>query len=789
MIMGPAHNRAKPSGRTMPIRREPGRSRKNGPGPRDLVYRSASGQQNGRSPFGVEMLEHTLSWRSCLITAVAILALPALAPAATEPRQILVLHSFDYGPFDEVARAFRSDLGALSKDPITFVEIALQPSRLSEIGEDAMLLQHLFAALGQRQFDVVVTIGGPAAAFVQRHRSRLFPKTALLIAAADRRFLTPDTRTANDAATPISYQPALVIDTILRLKPETKTVFIVIGHSEPEQFWRQELERAFSTFAPRVGLRWSDGLSYAEILRQSSTLPPGSAIYYALLSRDAEGALQRESHTLADLHARANAPVFGVQSTQLGKGIVGGQLMDLDEVGRAAANAAWRILRGERPDTVDTPAQVPGAPIFDWRELQRWGIDEARLPPGAMVRFKPPSIWEAYGWEVAAGATLVAAQAVLVFGLLVLQAKRRRAEHSLRESEGRFRLLADAAPVMVWMTDTSQGCTDFNRAWLEFTGRTPEQELGFGYAEGIHPLDKDRCFEIFLEAFGRREEFRLEFRLRRHDGEYRWVLDIGVPRFAADRTFLGYIGSAVDITELKLAQAARARLGRAVAEAHDEERRRIARDLHDDVGQRMVGLTMQLHALARSVPADGGETRERLGDLRQQFESLAHDIQEVSRRVHSASLDAFDLDSAVTAFCEDLAALHGVRIELRRVDVPDLIPGAVSECLYRVLQEALTNALKHSGVSDFVVLLRGHASELELEVVDHGIGFGPGAAGPPGLGLTSIRERLQLVGGECVVDSRPGAGTRILARVPLPDGAAVTLAAADGPDHDRAIGF
>ncbi len=132
--------------------------------------------------------------------------------------------------------------------------------------------------------------------------------------------------------------------------------------------------------------------------------------------------------------------------------------------------------------------------------------------------------------------------------------KRKIAEEELRESEERFRTVANAAPVLIWMSGPDKLCTFFNKGWLDFTGRTLEQELGNGWAEGVHREDIDHCLDVYQNSFSARESFTMECRLRRSDGEYRWVLDIGTPRFASDGAFLGYIGSCIDITERKAAE-------------------------------------------------------------------------------------------------------------------------------------------------------------------------------------------------------------------------------------------
>ena len=142
-------------------------------------------------------------------------------------------------------------------------------------------------------------------------------------------------------------------------------------------------------------------------------------------------------------------------------------------------------------------------------------------------------------------------QSAFIAALLIQRTRRVRVERALRESEERFRLMADTAPVLVWRADTANLCDFVNRPWLEFTGRTMEQELGNGWSEGIWPEDMDRCLRTCDSAFDARQPFRMEFRFRRADGAYRWVLDTGVPRYGPDGRFAGYIGSCLDITERK----------------------------------------------------------------------------------------------------------------------------------------------------------------------------------------------------------------------------------------------
>jgi PAS domain S-box-containing protein len=338
----------------------------------------------------------------------------------------------------------------------------------------------------------------------------------------------------------------------------------------------------------------------------------------------------------------------------------------------------------------------------------------------------------------------------------------------LREGEERFRLVANTAPMLIWMSGTNMLCTYFNNSWLAFTGRPMGLELGNGWAEGVHPEDLQRCLDTYTEAFDRREEFRMEYRLRRHDGEYRWVLDIGVPRFNQDGSFAGFIGSCVDITDSKRAEDALSSVNSRLIEAQERERTRIARELHDDIGQRLALLTIELEQLRQNFPDLPAEVRNRIGVLQEQASDVANDVQSLSHELHSSKLEYLGIAIAMRGFCKEFSEQQKVEIEFKNQDLPSPLSPDISLCLFRVLQEALHNSAKHSGVRHFEVRLWGTSDEIYLTVSDTGMGFDLEAANEGrGLGLVSMEERLKLVKGTLSIESRPKCGTTIGARVPL----------------------
>ena len=356
------------------------------------------------------------------------------------------------------------------------------------------------------------------------------------------------------------------------------------------------------------------------------------------------------------------------------------------------------------------------------------------------------------------------------FDVLARQAadliERTLAEEALRESEERFRLIANTVPVMIWMSGTNNEITYLNQTWLDYAGRPSDAAVEKLQAMVLHPDEAERCREVYEKAFEQRAPFQLEHRLRRHDGEYRWVVTAGVPRYNADGSFVGYIGTSVDITERKLAEGVLS--SQKLIEAHEEESRRIARELHDDINQRLAVMNMRLGYVTQGPPASAADFKREIGEVSQEIADLAADIQAVSHRLHPAKLEILGLEKAAAGFCEELSSRHNLTIDVHFENIPTALPREISLSLYRVLQEALQNVLKHSVSRRAHVSLSCQLDTIKLTIKDSGAGFDPqDAMRGPGLGLTSMKERLKIVGGQLSIHSQLGHGTTVHAVAPL----------------------
>jgi PAS domain S-box-containing protein len=342
---------------------------------------------------------------------------------------------------------------------------------------------------------------------------------------------------------------------------------------------------------------------------------------------------------------------------------------------------------------------------------------------------------------------------------------RKQAEAMLRESEQRFRLVADCTPVLLWMSDTDASVTYLNKTWLEFTGHTLEEEIGNGWLDSVHPDDRERCSRIYTESFANRHPFTMEYRLRRADGRYRWLLDNGVPRNLMDGSFAGYIGGCVDVTEQKESETARSRLSSRLISAQEQERASIARELHDHINQRLAVLGIGLQQIEKSSSGLGEKERREIERLWELTYEVSKDIQTLSRQLHSSQLQHLGLAAAIRSLCEESSRSGSLQSDFVCTALPAKLDEGVSLALFRVVQESLRNAAKYSKATLVTIVLEYKESGLDLKISDNGIGFDTEAAKGRGLGLISMEERLRLIGGELVILSQPGSGTRIEAHL------------------------
>jgi signal transduction histidine kinase len=359
-----------------------------------------------------------------------------LGEAAAQPKKILFLYSFgpSFQPWARWGREICKELIKQSRWPLDIQEHSVITARNGDDAAEAKFVEYLAVLDAQRQPDLIVAFGAPAARFFQRHRADLYPTTPMLLAAVEVRRIDQSMLFEQDVVAAVRADYLVLFENVLRLLPETKAIAIIIGNSPNERFWAGDQQRILGPLiANRVELIFYNERAFGEILKEVASLPPHSAIFYEQLAVDGAGVGYGDKEPLDRIYEVANAPIFSQDETYFNGKIVGGPMWSPTEGARATAAAAVRMLGGEKASGIKARPIEFSVPKYDWRQLRRWNISESRLPVGSEVLFREPTAWERYSWQLALITAVILAQAGLISALLNAHRRRRLAEVQSRQ--------------------------------------------------------------------------------------------------------------------------------------------------------------------------------------------------------------------------------------------------------------------------------------------------------------------------------------------------------------------
>jgi signal transduction histidine kinase len=371
----------------------------------------------------------------CLLISVVVLPGPAGSAPRGEPKRVLMLHSFgrEFRPWSEYALGIKAELERQSPWQLDIQEHSLLTARFNSPGPEAPFVAYLRSLYLDHPPDIVMSLGAPAANFVQKYRAQLFPDTPMVLTAVEQRLVDRTALTDKDTVVSVRNDYALFFNSILQVLPDTQTIAVVGGASPLETFWLAELKKNVEPFENRVAFVWFNGLPFEEILKRSSDLPPHTVLFWHLMLVDGAGVAHEGDLALRSLHAVANAPIFSYQEAFFGQDTVGGPMHSIAVASSKSAEVAIRVLGGEKPDDIKVEPIGFTSPKYDWREMQHWGISESNLPPGSEVLFREPGVWQKYWWQMALIGSVILIQGLLIGGLLHERGRRRLAEVEARQ--------------------------------------------------------------------------------------------------------------------------------------------------------------------------------------------------------------------------------------------------------------------------------------------------------------------------------------------------------------------
>lgn len=368
------------------------------------------------------------------VTATAISAAAAHG-AAPGLKRIVIFNSYgpNFKPWRDYSTALRQELERQSRWPIDIQDFSVATARFEDQNVEAEFADYLRALFARGAPDLIVALGGPAASFVQRNRSQLFPLTPMVMTAVEERRVQRSALTDNDTVVAVKQDVPALFGNIVRLLPATRTIAVVVGDSPNERFWQSEIREELEPVLPNVRLLFWSRFSFADILKEAAQLPPDSAIFWVQVQVDATGASHEGEQALKELYAAAKAPIFSYDYSFFGGETVGGPMTSALDSAQKTSEAVVRILGGERPSDIKIPTLEYGPAKYDWRQLRRWNIAESSLPPGSEVYFRDPSPWEVYRWQILLIASIILLQTGLISILVHERRGRLKAEVQARQ--------------------------------------------------------------------------------------------------------------------------------------------------------------------------------------------------------------------------------------------------------------------------------------------------------------------------------------------------------------------
>ena len=702
-------------------------------------------------------------WISPLVILLLVFITPCVE-AEPNAKNVLVLFSQFHRTHNVWLDDIESRVRARVPGEVNFVVGYLEYSRLDDqayLESEGETLRRQYQSV---KLDLIIPVNKPALQFALKNRNKIFPNVPIVFTAIDPELELSDVQNWPGVTGYAASQGiGPTIDLALRLHPDATSVAVV---SNDKGLWWAATHAELLHHRDKVTEIDIIGTPNGQMLERVAALPPHSVVLYqVLMSEYAQPAI--DVYDASEIIAQRVPTYSAWENLVLGHGGVGGVYQKYVKGALKTADIAARVLLGTKPEDIPIVRDYGFDVLVDWRALQRWHIPQSALPPGTMVLYREPTPWEQNRNKIFAGLGVMVAQALLIFGLLWQRARKRKTEAELRKSEEKFSKSFRRSPLAVTITNIQDArFIEVNAAFERYTGWNRDEVLGrtpFDIHLWERPEQRVALREELLANGSVRD---LEFKFRRKDGQV--VTALGSAELIEVHGESCALSVAADITDRKLAEEALAGVSRQLVEAQEAERTRIARELHDDITQRLAILAINLETVKDDLSLSEAETSHRIEEACEQVSSLENDIQALSHRLHSSGLEYLGLEAAVSGFCREVSERQNLSIHVRFDGIPQTLPHEASLCLFRVLQEAVHNAIKYSGVRDFEVSLTGGANEIELSVHDSGMGFDPETARHThGLGLTSMRERLRLVNGQLSIESKPQHGTTILARVPL----------------------
>jgi len=719
--------------------------------------------------------------------AVALTLLPSLA-GATEG--VLIVHSNQrITPAGVVIEnTIRSAVPSALARPVEIFSEYLDTEWASTEALAGLQAEYVRQKYLARDIRVIVVSGPQALRFTARHRDAMLPGVPVVHVAVPKDELEGANYASDIVGRPLDIDPAPTLELARHVHPDATRLVVVLGAGERDRIWEERIRRATQRLAG-LDVEYFKNLPTAEIVRRLGSLEKNTIVFTPGYFVDGAGVLRTPRQAVEVLASASAAPVYVPLDTFIGTGAVGGFVTPYEAQSREGADIVVKLLNGTLPSTIPAAPAVP-TPMVDWRAVRRFGIDERRLPSDAVIRFREPTAWDKYGWEIAAGAAIVLLQAVLILALLMQRRSGRHMATELEASQARMTLAARAVRLSSWIWDVARDRIEVTQGAGRHGARAEDPPMTLPEVLAMaHPADRTRVARAVADAVDSNTELDIEYRIQRRSGEVRWLAVRGRTEKDAPQRMMGVT---LDITERKSAEL-------------QAERDRAALTHMTRVsmmGQLSASIAHQLNQPLAAILGNAEAARKMLDHERldlAELKDICDDIvtednraAEVIRRLGAlykrgemtfAPLDLNDLvRETLDLVRTELMTRHVVAVTELDDALPVVDGGRVQ--LQQVLLNLILNAadaMERTAPDERTVTIRTEVdgTRVQLCIVDRGTGIAPDAikhvfdafwstkTGGMGIGLAICHSIITAHRGCLTVSNNPDGGATFCAGWPV----------------------
>lgn len=678
-----------------------------------------------------------------------------------------------------------------SQDVAVFTE-HLDALRFSGPRHEASVVRYLSERYADTPLDVVIALGPQSLDIMRKFGDQIARNVPVVYAGIRESSLQGVVLPPHFTGLVSRFDTVTTVELALALQPAAKELAVVTGTTDFEKLWETRARQELARFEDRLAVRFLAGLPMEELTAAIASMPRDSIIFYIAVIRDGAGRLYVPRDVAGLLSRAANAPIYGVYDTYLGHGIVGGFMDTFESVGSKTSEIARRILNGENPATIDVGASLPHSYIVDWRELQRWGLDESRLPAGTEIRYRSPSLWDQYRDIVVAALAILVLQLALIVALLIERRHRRRVEGTLRESEERYRTVVETQSELICRFRPDTTLTFVNDAYCRYFGRSRAGLIGSRFIDLIPETARAAVLERVrtLTEYARAQSY--EHEVLRPDGSLGWQRWGDHPVLDASGRVVEIQAVGRDLTDLHQAEEeVRARREEVTHLTRVAILGELSGALAHELNQPLTAILSNAQAarrlLARNLP-DVAEVEAILEDIIADDNRAGEVIQRMRALLKRGSAQLGPLDLNQTAM--DVLQLSRSELIERRVTINTSLSPSLPMVLgdrVQLQQVVLNLVLNGCEAMDDLRRSERHLTIttsngdglVETTVSDRGVGIEPALlervfdpfvttkSGGLGLGLSICRTIVDAHGGRIWARNNPDRGATIGFAIPV----------------------